>query len=75
MDTAWWSTERVPRAIPASRRRRALASSSASEVQTWGQADSNRVDVWSENGKPTRMTARVDVRRLEQVRRDVAAVC
>ena len=66
MDTAWWSTERVPAGYSQHLAAVApLASSSASEVQTWGQADSNRVDVWSENGKPTRMTARVDVRRLD----------
>ena len=66
MDTDWWSTERFPAAY--SQQLAAIASpgsSSTAELQTWGQEDGNRVDVWSENGKPTRMTARVDVRRLD----------
>ncbi len=66
METNWWSAERLPSGysqqlaaiVP-------LGSSSATELQTWGSPDGNRVDVWSENGKPTRMTARVDVRRLD----------
>lgn len=66
MDNAWWSTERLPAGYSQHLAAVApLASSSASELQTWGRADSNRVDVWSENGKPIRMTARVDVRRLD----------
>ena len=66
MDTAWWSTERVPAGYSQHLAAVApLASPSSAELQTWGEADSNRVDVWSENGKPTRMTARVDVRRLD----------
>jgi hypothetical protein len=34
-------------------------------VQTWGEEDGNRIDLWLENGKPARMIARVDVRRLD----------
>jgi hypothetical protein len=66
METAWWSTERLP--LGYSQQLAAivpLGSSSATELQTWGDQDGNRVDVWSEKGKPTRMTARVDVRRLD----------
>ena len=66
MDTAWWSTERFPAAY--AQQLAAIASPGASwtaERQTWGAEDGNRVDVWSENGKPTRVTARVDVRRLD----------
>jgi hypothetical protein len=66
MDTDWWSTERLPAAY--AQRLAAIAapgSSSTAELQTWGKEDGNRVDVWSENGKATRMTARVDVRRLD----------
>jgi hypothetical protein len=66
MDTDWWSTERFPAAY--SQQLAAIASpgrSSTAELQTWGEEDGNRVDVWSENGKATRMIARVDVRRLD----------
>ena len=66
MDTAWWSTERFPATY--SQQLAAIASpgsSGTAEFQTWGEADGNRVDVWFENGKATRMTARVDVRRLD----------
>ena len=66
MDTNWWSTERLP--LGYSQQLAAIAplgSSSATELQTWGEKDGNRVDVWSESGKAIRMTARVDVRRLD----------
>lgn len=65
MDTDWWSGERLP--LGYAQQLTAIApsgSSRAAELQTWGPEDGNRVDVWSENGKATRMTARVDVRRL-----------
>ena len=64
--TDWWSNERLPTGY--SQQLAAVAppgSSWAAEVQTWGHDDGNRVDVWSENGRPVRMTARVDVRRLD----------
>jgi hypothetical protein len=66
MDTAWWSAERLPAGY--SQQLAALAppaSPTGTERQTWGEPDGNRVDVWSQNGKPTRMTACVDVRRLD----------
>ena len=66
MDTDWWSTDRFPAAY--SQQLAAIASpgsSSTAELQTWGAEDGNRVEVWSENGKPVRMCARVDVRRLD----------
>jgi hypothetical protein len=66
MDAHWWSTERLPPGY--SQQLAAIVSrgsSSTTELQTWGEADGNRVEVWSENGKPTRMNARVDVRRLD----------
>jgi len=66
MATAWWSAERLP---PSYAQQLATiappGSASGTERQTWGDEDGNRVDVWSENGKATRMTARVDVRRLD----------
>ena len=66
MDADWWSAERLPSGY--SQQLAALASPGApsgTELQTWGEEDGNRVDVWSESGKPTRMVARVDVRRLD----------
>ena len=66
MDTDWWRVERLPAGY--SQQIAAFASpgsSPAAEHQTWGVEDGNRIDVWSENGKATRMTARVDVRRLD----------
>ena len=66
MDTDWWSTERLPSDY--ARHLTAVApsaSAGAAELQTWGDEDGNRVDVWTENGRATRMTARVDVRRLD----------
>jgi hypothetical protein len=66
LDTDWWSTERLPTGY--AKQLEAVAapgSSSAAELQTWGEEEGNRIDVWSENGKPTRMTARVGVRRLD----------
>ena len=66
MDTDWWSTERLPAGYSQHLAAVApLGSFKQAELQTWGEAESNRVDVWSENGKPIRMTARVDVRRLD----------
>lgn len=66
MNTGWWGAERLPAGY--SQQLAALAppaASSGTEVQTWGERDGNRVEVWSENGRPTRMTACVDVRRLD----------
>jgi hypothetical protein len=66
LDTDWWRSERLPSGY--SQQLTAIApvgSSSTSERQTWGDEDGNRVDVWFENGRATRMTARVDVRRLD----------
>jgi hypothetical protein len=66
METDWWGTESL---LPGYAQQLAaiapLGSSSAAELQTWGEEDGNRVDVWSENGRATRMTARIDVRRLD----------
>jgi hypothetical protein len=66
LDTDWWSAERLPAGY--ANQLAAVAppgSSSTAELQTWGEAEGNRVDVWLENGKATRMIARVDVRRLD----------
>ena len=66
VDTNWWSAERFPAGY--SQQLAAIAptgSSGTAEQQTWGPEDGNRVDVWFENGRAVRMTARVDVRRLD----------
>ena len=66
IDTDWWSHERLPSGY--SQQLSAIApvgSSWTAELQTWGQEDGNRVDVWLENGKAARVIARVDVRRLD----------
>jgi len=66
IDTNWWSAERLP--VGYSQQLAAIASTGSSETaerQTWGPEDGNRVDVWFENGRAVRMTARVDVRRLD----------
>jgi len=66
LDTDWWSAERFPSGF--SHQLAAIApagSSSTPERQTWGEEDGNRIDVWFENGRATRMNAHVDVRRLD----------
>ena len=66
LETDWWSSERLPPGY--AHQLAAVAtpgSAPGAERQTWGDAEGNRVDVWFENGKPSRMSARVDVRRLD----------
>jgi hypothetical protein len=66
MENDWWSSERLPPGY--SQQLAAVAPAGPSpgaERQTWGEADGNRVDLWLENGNPARMSARVDVRRLD----------
>jgi hypothetical protein len=66
IDADWWSSEHLPSEY--ARHLSAIApagSSWTNELQTWGTEDGNRVEVRFENGKPVRMIARVDVRRLD----------
>ena len=66
LDADWWTAEPVPPRY--AQQLGAIAppgSSGTAELQTWGQQDGNRVEVWCENGKPARIIARVDVRRLD----------
>ena len=66
MDADWWSSDHLPPGY--FQQLAAIAAPgapSAAQRQTWGEEDSNRVDVWFEHGKAARMTARVDVRRLD----------
>jgi len=66
LDTDWWSAERLPTGYSQQLTSIAPAGSSwTPELQTWGQADGNRIDVWVEHGRATKMTARVDCRRLD----------
>jgi hypothetical protein len=62
----WWSAERLPpgfaQQLAAGAR---VGASTSAERQTWGEEEGNRVDVWFENGRAARMTAHVDVRRLD----------
>jgi hypothetical protein len=65
-ETNWWANDDLPSDYQ--RRLAAIAppaSSPTADLQTWGSADSNRVDVWSENGRASRLMTRVDVRRLD----------
>lgn len=66
MDTDWWSAERLPSDY--ARHLAAVApveAASVEEHQIWGEKEGNRVDVWFVNGRAARMSARVDVRRLD----------
>jgi hypothetical protein len=66
VDADWWSSERLPPGYAHQLAAIAPARSSGeAELQTWGQEDGNRVDVWLDHGKPVRMIARVDVRRFD----------
>jgi len=66
LDTDWWIAERLP--ADHERHLGALAPSATSwttKLHTWGKEDGNRIDLWFDRGTPARMTARVDVRRLD----------
>jgi hypothetical protein len=62
----WWTNERLPPGW--SQQLAAIAPAGPSrttELQTWGEQNGNRVDVWFESGRAARMIARVDVRNLD----------
>lgn len=66
LDADWWTDQPLP--VGYSQQLAAIAPvgpSWTAELQTWGEQDGNRVDVWFENGRAARMIARVDVRRLD----------
>jgi hypothetical protein len=66
LDADWWTNERLPPGW--SQQLAAIAPagpSRATELQTWGEQNGNRVDVWFESGRAARMIARVDVRNLD----------
>ncbi|MFL5617164.1 MAG: hypothetical protein ACJ79A_02075 [Gemmatimonadaceae bacterium] len=65
-DADWWAAA----VLPSDYRGKLAAvvspaSASSGDLQTWGSEDGNRIDVWSVNGRATKVTARVDVRRLD----------
>jgi hypothetical protein len=65
-DADWWTDRSLPSGYAQQIATIAApASSGARDLQTWGQEDGNRIDVWSEKGRVARVTARVDVRRLD----------
>ena len=66
LDADWWSAERLPSGF--TQQLAAIGpggSSETSERQRWGDEDGNHIEVSYRNGRATRMTARVDVRRLD----------
>lgn len=64
--TDWWSNAKFPADY---RTRLATVApavhSRAAALESWGEEDGNRFDVWSENGRVIRAIVRVDVRRLD----------
>jgi hypothetical protein len=66
LDKDWWTDERLPSGYSQHLAAIAPAGSSwTTDLQTWGQQDGNRVDVWFDNGRAARMIARVDVQHLD----------
>lgn len=64
--TDWWSSQRILADYGA--RLAAVAApgqSSDAALETWGEKEGNRVDVWSNGGRVARIIVRVDVRRLD----------
>ena len=65
-DTDWWAAEALPSGYQGKLDAVASpASSPSTNVQSWGPEDGNRLDVWSVDGRATKVTARVDVRKLD----------
>lgn len=64
--TDWWSAQRSPADYRG--RLAAVASpgkSGEAAIETWGEEQGNRVDVWSDGGVVRRIIVQVDVRRLD----------
>jgi len=65
-DTEWWAADALPAGYQGKLAAVASpASSPSANVQSWGPEDGNRLDVWSIDGRATKVTARVDVRKLD----------
>jgi len=65
-DTEWWAADVLPAGYQGKLSAVASpASSPSANVQSWGPEDGNRLDVWSVDARATKVTARVDVRKLD----------
>ena len=65
-DANWWAAESLPSDYQGKLAAVASpASSSSADVQSWGPEDGNRLDVWLVAGRATKVSARVDVRKLD----------
>ena len=65
-DADWWAAESLPSDYQGKLAAvSSLASSSSADVQSWGPEDGNRLDVWLVDGRATKVSARVDVRKLD----------
>ena len=65
-DANWWAAESLPSDYQGKLAAVASpASSSSADVQSWGPEDGNRLDVWLVDGRATKVSARVDVRKLD----------
>ena len=65
-DANWWVAESLPADYQG--KLAAVASpapSSSADVQSWGPEDGNRLDVWLVDGRAAKVSARVDVRKLD----------
>jgi hypothetical protein len=67
----WWAADAFPSDYRARLDQVAPRAQSSSAslpgviLESWGNEDENRIDVWSEGGRVQRVTVRVDVRRLD----------
>lgn len=59
---AWWAGVPLPPDYRARLSAAAAPASSSADIETWGVVDGNYVEVVSEEGRPVRVRARVDVR-------------
>src|SRR4051812_30409013 len=68
VSTDWWASGSLPADYGhhlAATAPAATGQAATESHQTWGESDGNRVDVWFERGRAIRITAHVDVRRLD----------
>jgi hypothetical protein len=65
-DANWWAAESLPADYQGKLAAVASpAASSSADVQSWGPEDGNRLDVWLVGGRAAKVSARVDVRKLD----------
>ena len=64
--TAWWTGAALPHDYRTRLAGVALPTpASSADLETWGEAEGNRVDVWSDDGRVRSVTAQIDVRKLD----------